>query len=80
MPGMTAGETASYTHRHPKLAGRADLIFSDDAIALIHEAARGLPRAVNNTALQALVAAYADRKAIIDEASVRIAITEVTSD
>jgi type II secretory pathway predicted ATPase ExeA len=53
---------------------------SDDAITLIHEAARGLPRAVNNIALQALVAAYADRKAIIDEASVRIAITEVTSD
>jgi type II secretory pathway predicted ATPase ExeA len=39
-----------------------------------------LPRAVNNIALQALVAAYAGRKAIIDEASARTAVTEVTSD
>jgi hypothetical protein len=46
----------------------------------IHDAARGLPRAVNNLATQALVAAYADRKAIVDEASTRIAVTEVTSD
>jgi type II secretory pathway predicted ATPase ExeA len=80
MPGMTAGETASYIHHHLKLAGRTDPLFSDDAITLIHEAARGLPRAANNIALQALVAAYADRKAIVDEASARIAVTEVTSD
>ncbi len=37
----------------------------------------GLPRAVT---LQSLVAAYAGRKATVDEASTRIAITEVTSD
>jgi hypothetical protein len=30
--------------------------------------------------LQSLVAAYAARKAIVDEASARIAVTEVTSD
>jgi hypothetical protein len=37
-------------------------------------------RAVNNIALQALVAAYAGRKSIVDETSARIAVTEVTSD
>jgi type II secretory pathway predicted ATPase ExeA len=47
---------------------------------VIHDAARGLPRAVNNLAVQALIAAYADRKAIVDEASARIAITQITSD
>jgi type II secretory pathway predicted ATPase ExeA len=47
---------------------------------VIHDAARGLPRAVNNLAVQALIAAYADRKSIVDEASARIAVTEVTTD
>ncbi len=80
MPGMTAAETASYITHHLKLAGRTDPLFSDDAITVIHQAARGMPRAVNNLAIQALVAAYADRKAIVDQASARIAVTEVTSD
>jgi type II secretory pathway predicted ATPase ExeA len=80
MPGMTAKETASYITHHLKLAGRADPLFSDHAITVIHDAARGLPRAVNNLAVQALVAAYADRKSIVDEASARTAVTEVTSD
>jgi len=80
MPPMTAAETASYISHHLKLAGRTDPPFSDDATALIHKAARGLPRAVNNLAVQALLAAYADRKAIVDEASARIAVSEITSD
>jgi type II secretory pathway predicted ATPase ExeA len=80
MPAMTAEQTAAYITHHIKLAGRSDTIFSDDAAALIHDAARGLPRAVNNLATQALVAAWADRKSIIDEQSARTAITEVTTD
>ena len=71
MPGMTASKTASYIHHHLKLAGRSDPLFSDDAITVLHEAARGLPRAVNNLAIQALIAAYAGRKAIVDATSAR---------
>jgi type II secretory pathway predicted ATPase ExeA len=41
---------------------------------------RGLPRAVNNLALQALVATYAAKKAIVDESSARSAVTEITAD
>lgn len=41
---------------------------------------RGLPRAVNNLAVQFLVAAFADGKAIVDESSARAAVTEVTTD
>jgi type II secretory pathway predicted ATPase ExeA len=47
---------------------------------LIHNTSRGLPRAVNNLAVQALLAAYTDRKAIVDLASTRIAVNEVTTD
>jgi type II secretory pathway predicted ATPase ExeA len=80
MPGMTDQETADYLRHHIALAGRSDNLFSDDAAALIHTTARGLPRAVNNLAIQSLIAAYADGKNIVDEATARIAVTEVTTD
>jgi len=80
MNGMTNDETASYVGHHLKLAGRSDTLFSDDAIALIHQVARGLPRAVNNLAIQSLVAAYAANKTIVDESSARAAVTEVTAE
>jgi type II secretory pathway predicted ATPase ExeA len=47
---------------------------------LIHDAGRGLPRAVNNLATQALIATMAGRKSIVDEQSARAAVTEVTTD
>ena len=77
---MTADETGSYIAHHLTLAGRSDTLFSDDAIALIHQVSRGLPRAVNNLAVQSLVAAYAANKAIVDESSARAAVTEVTAE
>ncbi len=80
MPPMTDTETASYLRHHLKLAGRDDTLFSDDAAGLIHQTSRGYPRAVNNLALQALVAAFAADKAIVDESSTRTAIAEVTAD
>src|SRR5258706_29939 len=36
MQPMTREETASYIHHHIKLAGRADVLYADDAIELIH--------------------------------------------
>jgi len=80
MPAMTAAETGAYVAHHLKLAGRADTLFSDDALGLVHQVSRGLPRAVNNLALQSLVAAYATNKAIVDESSARAAVTEVTAE
>ena len=80
MPSMTGEETTSYIHHHLKLAGRSDPLFSDDATALIHATSRGLPRAASNLAIQALIAAYASRKAIVDESAARTAAAEVTAD
>ncbi len=78
MAGMTADETASYLHHHLALVGRPDPIFSDDAINLIHTNSRGKPRSVNNLAIAALIAARAQDKTFVDEASARSAITETT--
>lgn len=80
MPTLTAAETTSYISHHLGLAGRSDTLFSDDALALVHQVSRGLPRAVNNLAIQALVAAYATSHNIVDESSARAAVAEVTAE
>jgi type II secretory pathway predicted ATPase ExeA len=77
MPGMTQAETASYIAHHVSLAGRPDQLFTEDAMNLIHTTGRGYPRAVNNLALQSLVAAFAAGKNLVDEAATRSAVTEV---
>lgn len=77
LPAMTDTDTANYISHHLKLAGRSDTLFSDDAITRIHKAARGLPRAVNNLAVQSLVAAYAAGAAIVDDKAARAAVAEV---
>jgi type II secretory pathway predicted ATPase ExeA len=74
---MQPDETAAYIEHHVALAGRTDTVFSDDAVQLIHQTSRGLPRAVNNLAIQALIAAYADNKAIVDQRSATAAVTEI---
>ena len=43
LDGMDLEETAGYLRHHLALVGRSDPLFSDDAIALIHQTARGLP-------------------------------------
>ena len=78
--GMTRQETASYISHHLALAGRgSDTLFSDDAITLIHDTSRGLPRTVNNLCVASLIAACAAGHAIADQAAARSAITEVTA-
>ena len=78
--GLTAAETTSYVKHHLELAGRSDTLSSDDAIALIHEVSRGLPRQVNNLALSSLIAAFAANKAIVDESSARVAVAEIAAE
>jgi type II secretory pathway predicted ATPase ExeA len=78
--GLDPAECASYIAHHLNLAGRSDPLFSDDAVALIHQVSRGLPRMVNNLAVQSLVAAFAAGKAIVDESAARTAVAEVTAE
>jgi type II secretory pathway predicted ATPase ExeA len=77
MPGMTAPETSSYIAHHLKLVGRPDQLFTEDALNLIHTTARGYPRAINNLALQSLVATFAAGKNLVDEPAARSAVSEV---
>jgi type II secretory pathway predicted ATPase ExeA len=80
MTGMTSEETADYIRHHLRLAGRSDPLFTDDAIALIHQSGRGKPRSINRLAISALIAACAAGKNLVDDASARSAVTENTHD
>ena len=73
-------ETQSYVQHHLALAGRSDTLFSDDAVALIHEVSRGLPRQVNNLAVSSLIAAFASKKGIVDESAARAAVAEISAE
>jgi len=77
LAGMDASESADYLAHHLKLVGREDRLFSDDAIALLHERSRGIPRALNNLATQALIATFAAEKSIVDESAAQAAVAEV---
>jgi type II secretory pathway predicted ATPase ExeA len=79
MGGLSTAETKSYITSHLTQAGRGDPLFSDDAITLIHNTSRGYPRTINNLAIHALLAAFADGKAIVDESSARTAVAELTA-
>ncbi|MEQ4722591.1 hypothetical protein [Nonomuraea sp. B19D2] len=70
-------ETIDYLRHHLALAGRTDPLFTDDAAALIHTAGRGYPCAINNLAIQALLATFIADKTIVDESATRAAVNEV---
>jgi type II secretory pathway predicted ATPase ExeA len=80
LEGMDLKETSAYIGHHLALAGRSDTLFSDDAVAVIHEASRGLPRFVNNLAIQALVATFSVEKSIVDQDAARMAVVEIVGD
>ena len=80
LEGMDLAESTAYVKHHLSLAGRSDTLFSDDALAVIQHASRGLPRSVNNLALQALVATFAHNKTIVDESAAKMAVVEVVGE
>src|SRR5581483_10510914 len=43
---LDLAETVQYVRHHLALAGRSEPLFTDDALARIHKASNGLPRAV----------------------------------
>jgi type II secretory pathway predicted ATPase ExeA len=80
MTGLDLAETGSYIAHHLALAGRSDTLFSSDAVALVHQVSRGLPRMINNLCVQSLVATFAANKAVVDESAARAAVSEVSSE
>jgi type II secretory pathway predicted ATPase ExeA len=80
LSAMDIGESAAYLRHHLALAGRDEPLFADDAVARLHRVANGLPRALNNAATAALIAAAADGKDLVDDSSAKRAVAELTRD
>jgi type II secretory pathway predicted ATPase ExeA len=75
---MDLTESIAYLRHHLAIAGRNDPLITDDAAARLHRYANGLPRALNNAATAALMAAAADSKSLVDDACAKKAIAELT--
>jgi type II secretory pathway predicted ATPase ExeA len=78
IPPMDLGDSVAYLRHHLALAGRSDQLFADDAIARLHRLSHGVPRALNNAATAALIAAAADGKELVDDACAKKAVAEFT--
>ena len=78
IPGMDLAESVAYLRHHLALAGRTDPLIADDAAARLHRYANGLPRALNNAATAALMAAAADGKGLVDDVCAKQAVAELT--
>lgn len=76
--GMDLAESIAYLRHHLAHAGRADPLIADDAAARLHRYANGMPRALNNAATAALMAAAADSKTLVDDTCAKKAIAELT--
>ena len=79
-PSTERSQTGSRGSVGLPLAGRTDPLVADDAVARLHQASLGLPRALNNLARDALIAAAADGKALVDDACARKAVAEAVSE
>jgi type II secretory pathway predicted ATPase ExeA len=75
---MDLAESANYLRHHLALVGRTDPLIADDAVSRLHRAAAGLPRALNNAAVAALIAAAAEGKPLVDDACAKKAVAELT--
>ncbi len=75
---MDLGESAAYLRHHLVLAGIEEPPFADDAVARLHRVSKGLPRALNNAATGALIAAAAENKDLVDNAYPKQAPVELT--
>jgi type II secretory pathway predicted ATPase ExeA len=80
LKAMDLAESVNYLRHHLALAGRTDPLIADDAVARLHRAANGLPRALNNAATAALMAAAADGKALVADACAKKAVAELNRD
>jgi len=77
---MDLAESAAYLRHHMTLAGREEPLFADDATARLHRVSSGLPRALNNAATAALIAAAAAGQDLVDDACAKKAVAELTRD
>ncbi|MGM0585366.1 MAG: ExeA family protein [Pseudomonadota bacterium] len=69
--GLDAQETADYIAHRVRHAGGEREVFDAEAVRLIHEAARGIPRLINQLCDYALVYGFAEERSVVTADVVR---------
>lgn len=80
LAGFSDLETKAYIQHHLKVAGVNHALFSDEAIRLIYQFSKGIPRRINNLCTACLIGGCGDEKSLIDEATVKRALAEFQDD
>lgn len=72
-------QTKTFIEQQIAYSGHTGPIFSEDAMKMIYDFSSGVPRLINRACTQALIYAYQNRRAIIDDRMVQIVLEgEVT--
>lgn len=74
LPGMELDETRGYITHHLKIAGVQNVLFTEDAVEVIHEYCGGIARKINNVCTACLLDAFARRKSLVDDHMVRVVL------
>ncbi|WP_151446924.1 ExeA family protein [Lacisediminimonas profundi] len=70
---LDRAEAALYVRHRLQVAGVEDALFSPGALAALHAASRGVPRLLNILAHKSLMAAFGERRKMVDPSHVRAA-------
>ena len=71
LDALSEEETKQYILHRLKIAGRDQPLFKEEALHLIYEQAKGLPREINNLCDMSLFVGFAKRLPAIEEGAVR---------
>lgn len=77
LQGLSENDTRAYIGHHVKVSGTDQEIFSEEALAAIHQFSHGVPRKINTICSQALLDAYVHENKIVGEAHVQRALNEL---
>ena len=77
LEALAQDEMAAYLTHHLEVAGVKQNLFSEQAVTAIHQGSGGLLRRANNLARGSLIAATAEKCAIVSADHVRVASTEI---
>ena len=80
MRDLPEAETKAYIGHHLKVAGVVHPLFSDEAVHLIRQFTKGIPRRINNVATGCLLAGFVEQRNLIDESTVKKALRESQDD
>jgi len=76
LTGLEQDELKPYVLHRLKLAGRVATLFTDEALALMFNYSKGLPRVINALGHEALYQATSQEKIMIDEKLIETIVQE----